>query len=143
MSSTPAHSLAVETICFAVPLLPGMTDNDRAAMLSCWKGDRREDHASSRQRHGITRESVWIQSSPIGDVAIVLLQAGDLAAALEGLASSPSAFDQWFRDHVAAVHGINLADGIALPEQVLDYQALDHQVPDYQALDYRALDYRA
>ncbi len=37
------------------------------------QGERREEHTRSPRAHGITREAVWIQSSPAGDVAIVLI----------------------------------------------------------------------
>lgn len=53
-------------------------------------------------------------------MAVILLEARDLRGALEGLASSPDGFDVWFHRHVADVHGIDLAAGAPLPEQVLD-----------------------
>ena len=113
---------AAQTVCLAVPLLPGATAVDREEMLSCWTGERSEQHTASRRRHGITRESVWIQSTPAGDIAVVLMEAGDISTALLGLATSPEPFDVWFRDHVSTVHGLDLAQGVALPEQVLDYR---------------------
>ncbi len=112
-----------ETICFTLPLLPGATDADRDEMLACWQGDRADGHRASRNRHGITREATWIQSTPIGDVAIVLLESDDLAASLFGVATSDDPFDAWFRTHVQQVHGVDLAGGMNLPEQVLDYSA--------------------
>ena len=57
MASSPT---ATQTLAFAVPILPGKTDVDRAAMESCRSGERQADHAASRARAGITRESVWI-----------------------------------------------------------------------------------
>ena len=112
-----------QTICFALPLLPSATDLDRDEMLACWRGDRADDHRASRARHGITREATWIQPTPAGDVAIVLLESEDLAASLFGVATSTEPFDTWFRSHVQAVHGIDLTAGMNLPEQVLDYSA--------------------
>jgi len=112
-----------ETICFAIPLLPGASDIDRDEMLACWRGDRAADHRASRARHGITREATWIQQTPAGDLAIVLLESNDLAKSLFGVASSNDHFDVWFRSHVLAVHGVDLTAGMHLPEQVLDYSA--------------------
>ena len=112
-----------QTICLALPLQPGTTDTDRDEMLACWRGDRAADHAASRARHGITREATWIQPTPAGDLSIVLLEADDLAAALHGVATSTDQFDAWFRAHVGRVHGLDLAAGMHLPEQVLDYRA--------------------
>jgi hypothetical protein len=120
-SNTAQTDHETQTICLAVPLLPGTTATDREQMHSCWHGERAAEHAASRRRHGITREAVWIQSSPENDVAIVLIESPDIAAAMLGLATSQAPFDAWFRDHLLAVHGLDLADGMAAPEQVLDF----------------------
>jgi hypothetical protein len=112
---------ATQTLCFAAPLLPGTSTTDRDEMLSCWQGERREEHVASRRRHGITRESVWIQATPDGDLAVVMIESPDLAAALFGLATSDEPFDVWFREHLRAVHGMDLSAGMALPESVLDF----------------------
>lgn len=110
-----------QAICFALPLLPDMTDVDRDEMLACWRGERASAHRASRARHGLTREAVWIEPTPAGDLAVVLLESEDLAAALYGVATSSDPFDTWFRAHVQRVHGVDLAAGMHLPEQVLDY----------------------
>jgi hypothetical protein len=111
----------MQALGFVVPLLPGKTDDDREAMTSCWHGQRRAAHEESRRRLGITREEVWIQSTPAGEVAVVHLEADDLAAALKGMGTSEEPFDRWFREHVRAVHGVALEDGFPPPEQVLDF----------------------
>jgi len=112
-----------QTMCFALPLLPDTTDTELDEMLACWRGSRAADHRASRARHGITREATWIQSTPGGDMSIVLLEAHDLAASLFGVATSTDPFDVWFRGHVQEMHGIDLAAGMNLPEQVLDHSA--------------------
>ena len=113
--------LATQTLCFAAPLLPGTSSSDREEMLSCWHGERSEEYAESRRRHGISRESVWIQGTPGGDVAVVLIESADLARAMLGLATSDDPFDVWFRGHLLAVHGMDLTAGMTLPERVLDF----------------------
>lgn len=112
-----------QTICFALPLLPDTTDAERDEMLACWRGERSAAHRASRARHGITREATWIQPTPGGDLAIVLLESDDLAASLYGVATSSDPFDTWFRAHVKRVHGVDLAAGVHLPEHVLDYRS--------------------
>ena len=121
LNSTPTR-VSTQTVCFAAPLLPGTSTHDRDEMLSCWQGERREEHTRSRRGHGITREAVWIQSTPAGDVAVVLIESPDLPHALLGLATSREPFDVWFREHLLTVHGMDLGAGMALPEQVLDFQ---------------------
>jgi len=86
-------------------------------------GDRRADHEASRKRAGITREAVWIQSTPGGDVAVVVIESDDIQAAMGALATSEEPFDVWFRDHVRDVHGIDLAEESPPPEQILDFRA--------------------
>ena len=120
MTSAPTHT---QTLAFAVPILPGRTDADRAAMEACRNGDRKADHAASRVRAGIRRESVWIQSTPDGDVAVVVLEADDAGAAMGTLATSQEPFDVWFREVLKDVHGIDLSEGFPPPEQVMDYRA--------------------
>ena len=112
----------MQAIAFAAPLLPGKTDADREALAACASGDRRADHEASRKRAGITRESVWIQSTPNGDVAVVLIEASDIQAAMGAMATSDEPFDQWFRGHVLEVHGMDMTEESQPPEQVLDYR---------------------
>lgn len=110
-----------QAIAFAIPLLPGKTDRDRSAMRSCWQGGRRVAYESSRKRLGITREAVWIQPTPDGDIAVVYLEADDLQQAFTGMGASDDPFDGWFREHCLDVHGIDLKAGFPPPEQVLDF----------------------
>ncbi|MFZ0180992.1 MAG: hypothetical protein WAL84_14145 [Candidatus Dormiibacterota bacterium] len=112
----------MQSVAFAAPMLPGMTETDRAAMASCAHGERQADFEASRRRHGITREAVWIQQTPAGDVAVVYLEADDLQAAFQGLGSSQEPFDVWFRENVRDVHGIDLAQAMPPPDQTLDYR---------------------
>ena len=107
---------------FVLPVLPGKADVDRAAMTSCWRGERTAAHQDARRRAGITREAVWIQSTPDGDMAVVYIEADDLEAAFKTVATSDEPFDRWFRDHVRDVHGIALEQGFAPPEQILDFR---------------------
>lgn len=113
----------MNNIGFIAPLLPGKTETDRAAMISCWRGERREAYENARRKLGITREAVYIQATPMGDVAVVYWEADDVERALQGMATSDDPFDQWFRDHVREVHGINVEDGFPPPEQVMDFRA--------------------
>ncbi len=110
-------------LAFVVPLLPGKAEAARTALRSFSTGERATDHSSSRERLGITREAVWIQETPGGDVSVVFIEATDLQAALTGMATSEESFDRWFREHVRHVHGVALEDGFPPPEQVLDFHS--------------------
>src|SRR3954454_24374223 len=119
MTSSPA---APQTLAFTVPIRAGKTDTDRDAMASCRSGERQAAHDASRERAGLTREAVWIPSTPGGDMAVVMLEAEDMGAAMGTLATSREPFDAWFREVLADVHGIDLAEGFPPPEQVMDYR---------------------
>lgn len=111
------------SVGFAIPVLPGKTDVDRDAMGSCWRGERRATYEDARRRAGVTKETVWIQTTPMGDLAVIYLEADDLEAAFGTIGGSGEPFDQWFRDHVRDVHGISLADGMPIPELILDFDS--------------------
>jgi hypothetical protein len=111
------------SIGFVLPILPGKTETDREAMLSCWRGDRKDDFERSRRNLGVAREAVFIQSTPAGDMAVVYWEAADVELALKNMATSDDPFDVWFRDYVRDVHGINVEDGFPPPEQVMDFRA--------------------
>ena len=111
----------MQAVAFALPLLAGQTETDRAALASCWRGERREAHQDARRRAGITREAVWIQPRPDGDVAVIYLEADDLATALTVMGTSAAPFDRWFRELLRQVHAIDLSGGVDTPELVLDF----------------------
>jgi hypothetical protein len=122
VSRTNEKEHPMPALAFAVPLLPGKTDLDREAMLSCSQ-ERKAEHDASREALGIDRMAIWIQQTPVGDTAVVYVEADDLEAVGEGLASSDEPFDRWFRRHVREVHGIDVEDGFPPVEQVLDFRA--------------------
>lgn len=73
-----------------------------------------------QERDGTRPDPCPCPCTPVGDFAVVLIEAADLSTAMLGLATSQEAFDVWFRDHLRTVHGLDLAQGMALPEQILD-----------------------
>ncbi len=79
--------------------------------------------SASRATAGITKEAEWLQPTPMGLVAVGVMEAEDLEAALGHLATSDQPFDRYFRDTVRDVHGIDSEDGFPPPEQILDWSA--------------------
>jgi hypothetical protein len=121
-SPLPASTIdRMQSVGFAVRLPPGQAEAHRIALASCWSGARKEAYQDARRRAGIIREAVWIQPGPGGDVAVVYLEADDLAAAFTIVGTSAEPFDRWFHGHVRQVHGIALEEGFTAPEPVLDY----------------------
>jgi len=109
----------VPSVAFCAPIIPGKEETDRKGFAEVL-GPRRQEYDDSRRRAGITREMVWHQETPDGTVAVVYLEADDLATAMQTMATSDDPFDQWFRELVAEVHGMDLAEGGPPPELVLE-----------------------
>lgn len=112
----------MQSMAISAPFVPNKTEVAREAMYSCMHGDRKAAYQASRRRLGIAREAVWIQPTPAGDVAVFYLEADDLQAAFQGLATSTDPFDTWFRELAREIHGIDLAAGLPAPEQTVDYR---------------------
>lgn len=109
-----------QRIAFATPYLPGTLEEERAAMASVAHGERAGDHAASRRRAGITRETVWLQDTPGGPMSVTYLEADDLEQAMRTLASSDDPHDVWFRDLVERMHGIDISQPSQPPELLVD-----------------------
>jgi hypothetical protein len=105
------------SVAFCAPIIPGKEAVDRDGFERV-RGARREDYEASRRRAGITREVVWHQDTPNGTVAVVFMEADDIPAAMGAIATSDDPFDQWFRDLLSEVHGIDLTEGGPTPELV-------------------------
>lgn len=114
------------SMAFAAPIVPGKTDLLReASKTQAPGGERHAAYEASRERHGITREAAWIQSTPMGDMTVVYIEADDIETVFAGLGSSQDPFDVWFRENTREIHGINIEDGFPLPQQVLEYNAVN------------------
>jgi len=109
-------------VALVVPLLPGKAEDHRQFCREL-VGARRDEYEASRRRLGITREAAWHQETPDGTVSVICVESDDLASAAQGMGTSSEPFDEWFRERVRDIHGIDLASPAPLPEQVLDYKA--------------------
>lgn len=102
------HSLA-----FMAPILPGQSEHARrfAQQIS---GPRRKEMAESRQAKAVTRESSWLQPSPMGEILLVYLEGDDILKANREFAASQTPFDTWFKQEVMAFTGVDYSQ--PLPE---------------------------
>lgn len=95
----------MERVTWLAPILPGKLDEWKALVEEV-KGPRREELARSYKQAGIVREVVSLMQTPQGDFACLFHEAEDLAKAFRTIATSGDAFDVWFREHLASVHGL-------------------------------------
>jgi len=98
----------MQTFCGAFPILPGRTEAGRQ-FAKAVMGPRRKEYEESLHRQGVSRESWFLQSTPLGDLMIVYFEAADLAKALEAVGKSKDPFGVWFREQVKSVTGVDLA----------------------------------
>lgn len=108
----------------AFPILPGK--------LEQWKhfcqemaGPLHSEYVASRKRLGITREVAYLQQTPQGDLAVVYIEAQDIAQVFGGFATSQAPFDLWFVEQVKEIHGVDFTQPPAgpQPEAYVDWRA--------------------
>lgn len=109
------------TSAVAFPVLPGKTEAGRRFAQEVL-GARRAEAEASWARGGISAESWFIQSTPMGDMVIVVMQAEDPARAWQEWAASQDPYDRWFKETAGAVCGLDFNQPLpAMPEQILDW----------------------
>jgi len=97
----------VPEFSFVAPILAGKTDAWRKALAEI-KGARNAAYKESRKKLGIKREHVTLQSTPMGDLVVVHMDAPDQEGVMRAMMKSTSEFDTWFRDTVlVGVHGFD------------------------------------
>ena len=84
-------------LAFAAPLQPGKTEAARQFAREAY-ATRRSELAESRSEKGITREAVFVNQTPNGDLAVVYLEGVDPVEGNRQFAASSSSFDRWFKD---------------------------------------------
>jgi hypothetical protein len=101
-------------IVFALPLAPDRIEAVRAFVAELL-GPRRAAFEASWRAKGITREQAWLQRTATGALVLVALDADDLPRALHAIATSADPFDEWYRQRVREVYGIDLSDERSRP----------------------------
>jgi hypothetical protein len=91
---------------FAVPVLPGKTEAVRRLSAEV-SGPRRKEMEEFQHRVGITKQDVWLQKTPNGDMSVVNLEADDPDRMFRELAGSAKPFDRWYAKQLQEIHGID------------------------------------
>ena len=111
-------------LAMALPILPGKEDLCERTLADL-AGPRRAEFAAARRRQGITRERIWRQHTPQGELELLYFETEDPARAFAEIASSQEPFDVWFREYVLETYGLDLSQPMPgpPPELVLDWSA--------------------
>jgi Family of unknown function (DUF6176) len=115
----------MDQICLVLPILAGKTEDARAFQREL-DTERKADYDRSERRIGITKEVWYVASLPSGDVLVAYIESADFNRALQQFVASQDEFDQWFKQRLAEVTGVdleNLPPDMQLPELVSRYEA--------------------
>lgn len=114
----------MDQVCFALPLIPGKTEAARAFMREL-EGPRKSQFAASERRIGITKELWYLQQTANGDLFVTYMESPDFGKALTQFGQSKDAFDQWFKQQMAELTGVDLNSPPTGPlsEQLSSYEA--------------------
>jgi len=99
---------------FDLPILSGKLQAFKRLMAEA-SGPQKKEHHESRRHLGITREMVWLQQMPFGDMAIVYWESDHPMHAFKALGSSNLPYDRWFVQQIKDISGIDLTK--PLPER--------------------------
>lgn len=98
----------ISGIVLTFPILPGKVEAWRRFCQEL-AGSRKKQYEASRQRLGITHESMALMETSFGATAVTTFQAPDIARVLRLLIVSDLSFDVWYRMRLNELHGVNLA----------------------------------
>jgi hypothetical protein len=94
-------------LMFLAPLAPGAVARFRALSREVM-GEKHDDYVRARNRIGVRREAVFLESTAMGDAAVFYWLADDPVASLSQLATSTDPFDVWLREEAGRAHPISL-----------------------------------
>ena len=114
----------MDQVCFALPVIFGKSEAARAFMRDL-EGPRKGEFATSEQRIGIVKEAWYLQHTPQGDLLLAYMESPDFPNALQQFSRSKDVFDQWFKQQLLQVTGVDLNTPPSEPlsEQLSSYEA--------------------
>ena len=112
----------MESFAIAFPVLPDKAEQARIFAKEVM-GPRASEMDASRRPIGATRETLWLQSTPQGDMCIVLIEGENVAEANRRFAASTAPFDVWFKETIQEWSGVDFGQPIpGMPEILYDYR---------------------
>ena len=113
----------MQTSLVTLPILPGKTEDVKQFVKEATES-RKQEYEASRQRQGITKEYVYLQSTPRGDVLVIYREAYDLGQMHQASVTSKDPYDLWFQQQLLACHGAYLTEpGALMSEGILEWNA--------------------
>jgi hypothetical protein len=110
------------TLAMALPILPGKTDDFKAFMAEL-NGPKLGEFEASEANIGLVQEGWFLQSTPMGDLAVVHVEGNDPLASFGAFVGSDRPFDVWYKDRIKDLTGVDLTQPAPPPEKLMDWQA--------------------
>jgi flagellar motility protein MotE (MotC chaperone) len=110
----------MEPIAMAFPVLPGKSEKARQFMKSL-KTEHARDFAALEKKLETTKEAVFLQSSPGGDMIIDYYECAHPQKSAKALAELKDKFAVWMKSEISDITGVDV-EAMAkepMPEQVL------------------------
>jgi hypothetical protein len=103
---------------FFMPLLPGKREA-ALAFADCLSTTRRDE--LDKAQTTVTKESWFLQETPMGDFIIVHFHSPDGDTVSQNLKESSEPFDLWFKEQILDITGVDVSDGPGgpMPKQIL------------------------
>ena len=103
-----------------LPVLPGKQES-LIALANSLMNERKAEYIESQQT--VTKESWFLQPTPMGDLCIVYFVSVDPGVVFKGLAESQEPFDVWFRSQVLDCTGFDLTQlPSGLPPRIFNWE---------------------
>jgi hypothetical protein len=114
----------MSSVAVALPILPGKTP-DWLRLIDEVTVKRRDEIDAFHRRFGLTHVHWYLNQTPGGDLAIVVLEGPDAAGTFQQWGASQDPFDLWFKREVGALYGIDFNQPPAgpAPKMVYEYRA--------------------
>ena len=114
----------MSSVAVALPILPGKTAAWQK-LIGELTTNRRADLDNFHRRFGLTRADWYLNQTPGGDVAIVVLEGPDAAGAFMQWGASQDPFDLYFKGEVGPLYGVDFNQPPAgpAPQQVYAFRS--------------------
>ena len=114
----------MSTFAIALPIQPGKSEEWRRVVQELSTSKRRETD-DMHKRLGVKKADWFIQQTPVGDLALVVLEGEDAGAKFAAWGGSQHPFDLWMKGALGPLYGIDFNQTPAgpLPSGVYEYRS--------------------
>ncbi len=108
-------------VAMALPVLAGK--EEQAKQFGKGVEEKNKEWKNSEKRLRINQEAWFLQSSPMGSMIIVYIQAKDIGKMFTEFAQSKDPFDVWLKDQAKMITGVDLNNPPSgpVPELLFSY----------------------